>query len=85
MNDIVVETIRDDMAANLFDFWAHRERLVGKARERAWKAEMRTFLTVAENLLYYIESMGVELKLNSLPTENLYDIRAKFVAFYSNR
>lgn len=78
-------TIEEDMAANLFDFWAHRERLVGAARERAWKAEKKTFMTVAENQLYFLKGMGVLLEAIKTPIEHLYDVRAKFRAFYSTR
>ena len=85
MEETILETIRDDMAANLFDFWAHRERLVGEARERAWKAERKTFSTVVDNQLYYLQEMGVELKMETSLREGHYDIRAKFVNFYSNR
>ena len=76
------EALREDMAANLFDFWAHRERLVGEARERAWKAERRTFLTVVDNQFYYLGNIGVELTVTSSP-KDAHDIRADFVILYS--
>ena len=84
-NQEKMEAIREDLAANLFDFWAHRERLVGEARDRAWKAERKTFLNVVDNQLYYLEEMGAIVNLEKVKPDHFYNIRSKFVVFYSTR
>ena len=85
MESIRMEAIREDLAANLFDFWAHRERLVGEARDRAWKAERKTFLNVVDNQLYYLEEIGASVNLEKVKPDYFYNIRSKFVVFYSTR